>query len=94
MKDAHAEPNYIAIFYWLTALTALEIGVIYMPLVKLVIAILLIGLAISKASLVAMYFMHLKFEKPTLVLIALCPVTLCILLTFALLPDLAHMLAP
>jgi len=94
MTDAHAEPNYMAIFWWLAALTAVEIGVIYLPIVKLVIVILLVGLAISKAALVAMYFMHLKFEKRTLALIALSPVGLCILLTFALLPDLAHLLGP
>ncbi|HEX9636229.1 MAG TPA: cytochrome C oxidase subunit IV family protein [Acidobacteriota bacterium] len=94
MTDAHAEPNYMAIFWWLAALTAVEIGVIYLPIVKLVIVILLVGLAISKAALVAMYFMHLKFEKRSLALIALSPVGLCILLTFALLPDLAHLLGP
>jgi hypothetical protein len=39
-----------------------------------------------------MYFMHLRFEKRTLALIALSPVALCVLLTFALLPDLAQLI--
>ncbi len=55
MADAHAEPNYISIFWWLLALTILEIAVIYMPMARLFIIILLVGSALVKATLVAMY---------------------------------------
>jgi len=89
MVQAHTQPKYFVIFWWLLALTIIEVGVIYMPLAKLLIAILLVGLALSKASLVAMYFMHLKFERATLGLIAVTPLLLCVLLVFALLPDLS-----
>ncbi len=87
MSD-HKEPNYMGIFYLLTVLTALEIGVVFVPIAKLIIAIALIGLALVKATLVAMYFMHLKFEKRTLGIIALTPLILCTLLIVSLLPDL------
>ncbi len=87
MATTHSEPNYIGVFWWLLALTIIEIAVIYMPLTKLVIAILLIGLAISKAALVGLYFMHLKFERLTLGLIALSPFVLCVFLILMLLPD-------
>lgn len=89
MAQAHKQPNYIAIFWWLLVLTILEIGVIFAPLARVLIVILLVGLALSKASLVAMYFMHLKFERTTLGLIAVTPLLLCVLLVFALLPDLS-----
>lgn len=89
MATAHAEPNYMAIFWWLFGLTVLEIAVIYMGLPRLVLGLLLVGLAISKASLVAMYFMHLRFERRTLALIAVTPLLLCVLLVFALVPDLS-----
>ena len=89
MAQAHKQPNYIAIFWWLLALTILEVAVIFMPLARVLIAILLVGLALSKASLVAMYFMHLKFEIRTLGLIAVTPLLLCVLLVFAPLPDLS-----
>jgi len=89
MTTAHKEPNYIGVFWWLLALTIIEIAVIYMPLARLIIGILLVGLALSKASLVAMYFMHLRFERRTLALIALTPLLICVLLVFALLPDLS-----
>jgi cytochrome c oxidase subunit 4 len=87
MTSAHKHPNYIGVFWWLLALTILEVGVIFLPIAKLLIALLLVGLALSKASLVAMYFMHLKFERRTLGLIAITPLLLCVLLVFALLPD-------
>jgi len=37
---------------------------------------------------VALFFMHLAVEKRTLAYIALTPAVLCVLLVFALLPDL------
>jgi len=88
MSASHKEPNYMAVFYLLAVLTAIEIGVVYLPTTKMLIAILLVGLALGKAVLVAMYFMHLKFEKRTLGIIALTPLVLCTLLIIALLPDL------
>ncbi len=87
MTTAHTEPNYFGVFWWLLALTILEIAVIYVPMARLIIVILLIGLALSKAILVAMYFMHLKFERVTLGVIALTPLILCVFLILMLLPD-------
>jgi cytochrome c oxidase subunit 4 len=83
----HKEPNYIAVFWWLAALTLLELGVIYMPVHRLAILILLVVLAITKAALVALYFMHLKFEPRTLGLVALSPFVLCVFLILMLMPD-------
>src|SRR5262245_32498259 len=83
----HPEPNYLAVIVVLAVMTALEIGVIFLPIPKISIGILLVGLALSKACLVAMYFMHLKFERRILALIAATPLILCALLMFALLPD-------
>jgi cytochrome c oxidase subunit 4 len=88
MENVHKEPNYMAVFYWLGALTIAELVVIYLPISKLIIGALLILLALSKASLVALYYMHLKFEKRTLGIIALTPLIICALLVFSLLPDL------
>lgn len=89
MAASHTEPNYIGVFWWLLALTILEIAVIYMPIARIIIVILLVGLALSKAALVALYFMHLKFERVTLGLIALTPLILCVFLILMLLPDIS-----
>lgn len=89
MADAHAEPNYISIFWWLLALTIFEIAVIYMPIARLAIVILLVGSALVKATLVAMYFMHLRFESITLAMIAVTPLIICLFLILMLLPDMS-----
>ena len=89
MSEVHTETNYLAIFWWLLALTILEIGVIYMPITKMMIAILLVGMAVTKAALVAIYFMHLKYEHQTLTWIALSPFILCVFLILMLIPGLS-----
>jgi cytochrome c oxidase subunit 4 len=83
--DKH--PNYMAIFWYLAILTVVEIAVIYLPFGKLTIGVLLCALAVTKAALVAMYFMHLRFETQTLGWIAVTPVAIATLLVFVLLPD-------
>jgi cytochrome c oxidase subunit 4 len=83
----HKHPNYMAIFYYLAILTAVELGVIFMPIHKFYIAVLLCVFAVWKAALVAMYFMHLKLETRTLGLIAITPLAIATLLVFVLLPD-------
>ncbi len=87
MAAAHKDPNYMAVFWWLAALTIVEVGVIFLGLPKLALVILLVALALSKASLVAMYFMHLRFEPRTLGLIAVIPLFLGALLVFIIIPD-------
>ncbi len=89
MEHAHKEhPKYMRIFVILIILTIAEVAVVYMPFPKIVIALLLIGMACSKALYVALYFMHLKFEQKTLMMIALTPFIICVFLVFMLLPDL------
>ena len=87
MQQTHAEPNYMGVFYWLAALTAIEVAVVYMPLTKLAVGAILVVLAFTKAALVALYFMHLKFERRTMLLVAATPVILCVGLMFMLIPD-------
>jgi cytochrome c oxidase subunit IV len=65
--DTHSIPNYMAIFWWLLALTVGEIGWAILPHhSEFVLAAGIVALAIIKAVLVALYFMHLKFERRTM----------------------------
>jgi len=84
----HAEPNYIAIFIYLSVLTGVELIVYAMGLPQVAKVGLLIALAFAKAVLVAMYFMHLAVERRTLAVIAIIPIILVTFLCFMLLPDL------
>ena len=83
----HKHPNYMAIFWWLAILTALELMIIFTGLPKLVVGVLLCSAALAKASLVAMYFMHLRFETRTLGLVALTPLMIGTLLVLLLVWD-------
>jgi cytochrome c oxidase subunit 4 len=87
MAGDHKHPNYMAIFWYLAILTVIEIGVVFLPFGKLINGTLLCALAVGKAALVAMYFMHLKFETRTLGLIAITPLVIATLLVFVILPD-------
>lgn len=85
---AQEERRYIQVFVWLAILTALEIGLTYLPISRLAIGAGLVLLAASKAAMVALYYMHLVHEKRTLTYIALTPAVLCVFLVLMLLPDL------
>ncbi|PON19327.1 hypothetical protein C2W62_03340 [Candidatus Entotheonella serta] len=87
MSEGH-HPAYGKIWWWLLILTILEVvAALYVvdPLSK---GILLVGMALTKAILVALYFMHLRFETTTLLVIAFTPMIICAFLVFMLLPDL------
>jgi cytochrome c oxidase subunit IV len=84
---AHKHPNYMAIFWYLAILTVVEVAVVFLPFGKFINGVLLCALALGKAAMVAMYFMHLKFETRTLGLIAITPLLIATLLVFIILPD-------
>jgi caa(3)-type oxidase subunit IV len=49
--------------------------------------VLLVAFAVTKAALVGLYFMHLRFETRTLGYIALTPLLIAVLLLVLLIPD-------
>ena len=67
-SSEHKTPNYMAVFWWLAAFTAVEVA--YSSLLphehKALLIIGLVGFAAIKATLVALFFMHLKFERKSL----------------------------
>ncbi len=64
--EKQASPNYLAVFVALVALTAIEVGVTFTSLPRLVV---LIPLAIAKATLVVLFYMHLRFDSRVFTLI-------------------------
>jgi caa(3)-type oxidase subunit IV len=90
MEQAHTEPNYMKIFWWLLALTIVEVGVVYAHLPKVTMVVALVLLALAKAFLVAWYFMHLRSEKTALIMMVGLPLLLLMDLLFGLMPDIAH----
>ena len=78
----HRKPNYYLVWLYLLILTIAEVMVAFVSgLPFQVLVFILLALALWKAALVAMYYMHLRFEPPRLVLLALAPIPLAILIT-------------
>jgi cytochrome c oxidase subunit 4 len=87
-ETEHAHPNYIAIWVWLAALTGVEIGVAFFQnWPKALIIAVLLGLAIWKALLVALYYMHLRFENQRVRILAAAPLPLAIILIIAVITE-------
>lgn len=58
--------EYVVIFVWLFVLTVLEVLVAKMDIGHTAIGIALVGMAIAKAAMVALFYMHLKHETSIL----------------------------
>ena len=70
---------YMRVFAFLVLLTVVEVAVAFVLSASAAKVPLLIALAIAKAALVAMYYMHLRFEGRVLRAIAVFPFILSIL---------------
>jgi len=79
-ESSHSNPGYMRVFVFLIVLTAVEVGVALAMATSPAKIPLLIALAIAKATLVAMYYMHLRFEGRLLRFIAIFPLVLSIIL--------------
>ena len=88
--------------YWLIAvvlgiLTMLEVAVFYVPLLHSVIVPFLLVLSAAKFILVAMFFMHLKFDRPILTtvfaggIVVATVIILAMMLLFGAIGSGAHM---
>jgi len=91
---AHAEEQFagsnklfISIWVWLVGLTLVEIFLAYKPMPIHLMLLVLLGLSIIKAALIVAYFMHLKFERLSLILTIVPMLLVCIMLLFVFLPD-------
>ena len=91
---AHVEEHFagsnklfISIWVWLVGLTLVEIFLAYKPMPIHLMLIVLLGLSIIKAALIVAYFMHLKFERLSLILTIIPMLVVCIMLLFVFFPD-------
>ena len=94
--SAHAEEHehfagsnklFTSIWVWLVILTLIEIVLAYRPMAIHFMLTILLGLSIIKAALIIAYFMHLKFERLSLIL-TIVPTLVVLLCLFAILfPD-------
>ena len=86
--EEHAEqPRYVLIWFVLLVLTLGEVGYAFLDLPKVWLATGLIIMALYKALLVAMYYMHLRFETKKLWLLAFIPFPLIAILILTVIQE-------
>ena len=69
--EKHSHPRYLYVFLALAILTLIELGVMYLP--EYLHPVLLLTLSFIKATLVVLYFMHLKTDSRWFAFIFLVP---------------------
>ena len=75
-RPAHATRRYIFVFAALAAITLIEIGMTQAPLAASLATGLFLAFSLAKATLVAMFFMHLREDSRIYTAIFLLPVVL------------------
>ena len=92
--SAHTEEHFagsnklfVSIWGWLVGLTLIEIFLAYKPMPIHIMLTILMGLSIIKAALIVAYFMHLKFERLSLILTIVPMLVVCIILLCVFFPD-------
>ena len=84
--QGHSESNrlYLSVWTALLVLTGVEVFLGYIHLAVGLMLVLLMGLSLIKAALIIAYFMHLRFERFSLVLtlVPLWLIVTCLLFVF------------
>ena len=84
MATRALQPNDLLIGIWLAGLMLLgvvlsELSGGFLPLPRWGVVTLILALSTIKATLVALYYMHLQSDRKLLVLVALAPLLLIVL---------------
>lgn len=80
-------PLYMMVWGGLLALTIVEVALAYFQLAVVLMLVALMCLSIVKAALIIAYFMHLRFERLSLVLTLMPVLVMCICLLGMFFPD-------
>ena len=79
---------YAVTWFWLFAITVVELAIVLMHVPKLILATALVIMALLKAWLIVAYFMHLRYERLSLVYAVIVPmVFLAVILWTGNFPD-------
>ena len=79
-----AVATYVRVAVILTAVTGLEVGVIYIRFLTPIIVPLLLAMAIAKFGLVVMFFMHLRYDPRSLTSLFVGPLIIATVLALSL----------
>jgi cytochrome c oxidase subunit 4 len=89
-EQTHAEGStrvFLIVWFWLLALTGVEVFLGYEQLELKLMLVLLMGLSVIKAALIISYFMHLRYERTSMAAALMPALVIVILLMNMFLPD-------
>jgi cytochrome c oxidase subunit 4 len=78
---------FLAILGFLLVLTVVEVLLAYIQVPLFLMLTILVGLSLIKAALILAYFMHLRYERMSLVYTLIPMLVICICLLFIFFPD-------
>jgi cytochrome c oxidase subunit 4 len=78
---------FLSILGYLLVLTMIEVVLAYVQVPLVLMLTLLVGLSLIKAALILAYFMHLRYERISLVYTLIPMLVICIMLLFIFFPD-------
>ena len=87
MASGASHPNYVKIWVWLIVLMAVSLAATLLPGGRAIAVTVIFAAAIAKALLVALNYMHLRFEPRLIYAVVLVPVLFALVLALALVPD-------
>ncbi len=86
--DSEGYRIYRVVWGWLLALTLLELGAVLVHVPRGLLVFLLLIMALMKAALIIAYFMHLRYERLSLVYAVVTPMFFLAIVIFAFMgPD-------
>jgi caa(3)-type oxidase subunit IV len=81
---SHVRPNYLLVFVGLALLTAIEVGITYMPIPHGIQTASLLAFMLFKVVLVALFYMHLRIDSKWFAYVFLIPLPFVLLILGAL----------
>ena len=87
MDNQKSVPTYVKVFIVLTVVTLVEVWVARLPAALVLVVATLFALTVSKATLVALYYMHLRYDRKLLGYMALTPYLIALVMIAILLSD-------
>jgi cytochrome c oxidase subunit 4 len=90
VEHVHAEGTtrvFLIVWFWLLALTGVEVFLGYEQLELKLMLVLLMGLSVIKATLIIAYFMHLRYERTSMAAVLMPALVFVIVMMNVFLPD-------
>jgi len=78
---------FLIVWFWLLALTGVEVFLGYEHLELKLMLVLLMGISVIKAALIIAYFMHLRYERPSMAATLMPALIIVLVLMNIFLPD-------